>query len=74
MKSSKYLPWVTYRGTWHIYRFGESHSLCGLRVGDGRFAGTPVSKLHRCDSCHEKMAALIKTSTFYTHSTVISVD
>ena len=74
MKSSKYLPWVTYRGTWHIYASGDSHSLCGLRVGDGRFAGMPVSKLRRCGRCHEEMAMLNRAATFYTHSTVVSVD
>jgi hypothetical protein len=64
MKHLCYLPWVTYRGVWHIYKGGNSHSLCGAQIGSLRFADTPVSKLKRCPRCHEAMAAIVAKAAF----------
>ena len=52
----EYAPWIEFSGEWHIYKMGESVTLCGECLEGSNHEDMPVDQLIRCEVCHDEMA------------------
>lgn len=60
MKKIRYLPWIKRSGRWHIFKVGESVTLCGMPMLGCSHPDMPVERLVRCDRCHDAMASILR--------------